>query len=99
LSGFHKGFPASWVLGSGVPNWFDRLDSWVTTNQSSNFFLNTIIGGIGNVLGGATNDLVNGLHWLTWVGVLTLATLVAWIVGRWRTAVFAAVMVASFGIL
>ena len=99
LSGFHKGFPANWVLGSGVPNWFDRLSAWVTTNQSSNFFLHTIIGGIGNGLNSATNDVVNGLHWLTWLGVLTLATLVAWLVGRWRTAVFAAVMVASFGIL
>jgi glycine betaine/proline transport system permease protein len=99
LSGFHKGFPASWVLGGGVPNWFDRLDAWVTANQSSNFFLNTIVGGLGSFLNSATNDLANGLHWLTWVGVLTLATLVAWIVGRWRTAVFAAVMVASFGIL
>ena len=99
LSGFHKGFPTSWVPGGGVPNWFDRLDSWVTTNQSSNFFLNTIIGGLGSVLNSATNDVVNGLHWLTWVGVLTLATLVAWLVGRWRTAIFAAVMVSSFGIL
>lgn len=45
LSGFHKGFPAKWVLGGGVPNWFDRLDSWVTANQSTNFFLNTISGG------------------------------------------------------
>ena len=99
LSGFHKGFPASWVLGGGVPNWFDRLDAWVTANQSSNFFLNTIIGGLGSFLDSATNDLANGLHWLTWVGVLTLATLIAWLVGRWRTAIFAAVMVASFGIL
>jgi glycine betaine/proline transport system permease protein len=99
LSGFHKGFPTSWVLGGGVPNWFDRLDAWVTANQSSNFFLNTIIGGLGSFLGSATNDLANGLHWLTWLGVITLATLIAWIVGRWRTAVFAAVMVASFGIL
>lgn len=99
LSGFHKGFPAKWVLGGGVPNWFDRLDSWVTNNQSSNFFLHTIIGGIGTGLNDATNDLVNGLHWLTWVGVLVLAVLVAWLAGRWRTAVFAAVMVSSFGIL
>jgi glycine betaine/proline transport system permease protein len=99
LSGFHKGFPADWVLGGGVPNWFDRLSNWVTANQSSNFFLNTIIGGLGNVLNGATNDLVNGLHWLTWVGVLVVAALVAWLVGRWRTAVFAALMVSSFGIL
>jgi glycine betaine/proline transport system permease protein len=99
LSGFHKGFPTSWVLGGGVPNWFDRLDAWVTANQSSNFFLHTIIGGLGSFLNSATNDLANGLHWLTWLGVITLATLIAWIVGRWRTAVFAAVMVASFGIL
>jgi len=99
LSGFHKGFPATWVLGGGVPNWFDRLDAWVTANQSSNFFLNTIIGGIGSFFNSATNDLASALHWLTWVGVLTLAVLVAWIVGRWRTAVFAAVMVSSFGIL
>ena len=90
LSGFHKGFPTNWVPGGGVPNWFDRLDSWVTTNQSSNFFLNTIIGGLGSVLNSATNDVVNGLHWLTWVGVLTLATLVPWLVSRWRTAIFAA---------
>ena len=99
LSGFHKGFPTGWVLGGGVPSWFDRLSSWVTTNQSSNFFLHTIIGGLGTFLGNATNDVANGLHWLTWLGVLTLATLVAWLVGRWRTAVFAAVMVCSFGIL
>lgn len=98
-SGFHKGFPASWVLGNGVPNWFDRLDSWVTNNESSNFFLHTIIGGIGSFLGSATNDVVNGLHWLTWLGVIMLAGLVGWLVGRWRTAVFAVLMVASFGIL
>lgn len=99
LSGFHKGFPKKWVLGGGVPNWFDRLDSWVQTNQSSNFFLHTIIGNFGSFLNSATNDLVSVLHWLTWVGVLVLAVLVAWLVGRWKTAIFAAVMVSSFGIL
>jgi glycine betaine/proline transport system permease protein len=31
--------------------------------------------------------------------VLGLATLVAWLVGSWRTAVFSALMVASFGVL
>ena len=96
-SGFHSGFPTNWVLG--VPNWFDRLDNWVTNNQSSNFFLKTIVGGFGNFLNGTTNDVVNALHWMTWVGVLGLSTLVAWLVGRWRTAVFAAAMVVSFGIL
>lgn len=99
LSGFHKGFPKTWVLGGGVPNWFDRLDIWVQTNQSSNFFLHTIIGNFGSFLNSATNDLVSVLHWLTWVGVLVLAVLVAWLVGRWKTAIFAAVMVSSFGIL
>lgn len=99
LSGFHTGFPRKWVLGGGVPNWFDRLDSWVQTNQSSNFFLHTIIGNFGSFLNSATNDLVSVLHWLTWVGVLVLAVLVAWLVGRWKTAIFAALMVCSFGIL
>lgn len=99
LSGFHKGFPKKWVLGGGVPNWFDRLDSWVQTNQSSNFFLHTIIGNFASFLNSATNDLVSVLHWLTWVGVLVLAVLVAWLVGRWKTAIFAALMVSSFGIL
>lgn len=99
LSGFHTGFPRKWVLGGGVPNWFDRLDSWVQTNQSSNFFLHTIIGNFGSFLNSATNDLVSVLHWLTWVGVLVLAVLVAWLVGRWKTAIFAALMVSSFGIL
>jgi len=96
-SGIHSGFPTNWVLG--VPNWFDRLDNWVTNNQSSNFFLKTIVGGFGNFLNGTTNDIVNALHWMTWVGVLGISTLVAWLVGRWRTAVFAAVMVVSFGVL
>jgi glycine betaine/proline transport system permease protein len=99
LSGFHKGFPLKWVLGGGVPNWFDRLDTWVQTNQSSNFFLHHIIGGFGNFLNGATNDVVSALHWLTWVGVLVLAVLVAWLVGRWKTAIFAGIMVSSFGLL
>ncbi|HKC77423.1 MAG TPA: ABC transporter permease subunit, partial [Gaiellaceae bacterium] len=99
LSGFHKGFPLKWVLGGGVPNWFDRLDTWVQNNQSSNFFLHHIIGGFGNFLNSATNDVVSALHWLTWVGVLVLAVLVAWLVGRWKTAIFAAIMVSSFGLL
>ena len=73
-SGLHSGFPTNWVLG--VPNWFDRLDNWVTDNQSSNFFLKTIIGGFGNFLSGTTNDVVNALHWMTWVGVLGVSTLV-----------------------
>jgi len=30
-TGFHAGFPAGWVLG--VPNWFDRLDFWVTNHD------------------------------------------------------------------
>ncbi|MBV8257661.1 MAG: ABC transporter permease subunit [Actinobacteria bacterium] len=98
-SGFHTGFPRRWVLGAGAPNWFDRLDSWVTNNQSSNFFLHTIVGGFSNFLNGTTNDVVSALHWLTWVGVLVIATLLAWLVGRWRTAAFSALMVASFGVL
>lgn len=94
--GFHKGFPTTWVLG--VPRWFDSLDNWVTNNDSSNFFLHTIIGGFGNVLNGATNDTVNFLHWMTWLGVLVAATAFAWVFGTWRTALFAALMISSFGV-
>jgi len=97
-SGFHSGFPAHWVLGAGVPNWFDRLDAWVTANQQSNFFLHTIVGGLGNALDATTNAIVDALHWLTWVGVLAISALVAWLLGGWRTALFAALMVATFGV-
>jgi len=96
--GVHAGFPSNWVLGAGIPNWFDRADAWVTNHETSNFFLNTIVGGFGSFLGSATNDVVNVLHWLTWVGVLLAATLIAWLVGTWRTALFSALMVASFGV-
>ncbi|HLK45561.1 MAG TPA: hypothetical protein VKT18_06210, partial [Acidimicrobiales bacterium] len=96
-SGFHSGFPTSWVLG--VPRWFDGLDNWVTDNQQKNFFLHHVIGGLASFLNSTTNDVANVLHWLTWVGVLLLATLVAWLVGTWRTGLFSAVMVASFGVL
>ena len=96
-SGFHSGFPTNWVLG--VPEWFDRLDNWVTDNQQSNFFLHHVIGGLASFLNSTTNDVDNLLHWMTWVGVLLVATLVAWLVGTWRTALFSAVMVASFGVL
>jgi len=95
--GFHSGFPSNWVLG--VPNWFDRADFWVTNNSSSNFFLHTIVGGFGNFLDASTNDVVSALQWMTWLGVLLVATLVAWLVGTWRTALFSALMVASFGVL
>jgi glycine betaine/proline transport system permease protein len=95
--GIHSGFPATWVLG--VPRWFDSLDSWVTNNDSTNFFLHTIVGGFGNFLNSTTNDIVELFHWMTWLGVLLVATLVAWLVGSWRTAVFSALMVASFGVL
>jgi glycine betaine/proline transport system permease protein len=94
--GFHSGFPTTWILG--VPRWFDSLNNWVTNNDSTNFFLHTIIGGFGNVLNGATNDIVNFLHWMTWLGVLLVATVFAWVVGTWRTALFAALMVSSFGV-
>ena len=97
-SGFHAGFPSGWVLGAGVPNWFDRLDSWVTNNQQSNLFLHTIVGDFGNFLNNTTNLVIRVLHWMTWVGVLTVSTLVAWLLGGWRTALFAALMVASFGL-
>jgi glycine betaine/proline transport system permease protein len=99
LSGFSSGFPRTWVLGAGVPNWFDRADSWVSDNQQSNFFLNHVVGGFATFLDHATKWVVDLLHWLTWVGVLVVATLVAWLVGTWRTALFAALVVASFGIL
>ena len=98
-SGFHSGFPTNWVLGGGVPSWFDRLSNWVTDNQQTNFFLHHVIGGFANLLNDATNWVIDLLNWMTWVGVLVVATVVAWLVGTWRTALFAALMVASFGIL
>jgi glycine betaine/proline transport system permease protein len=98
-SGFHSGFPTNWVLGGGVPNWFDRLSNWVTDNQQTNFFLHHVIGGFANLLNDATNWVIDLLDWMTWVGVLVVATIVAWLVGTWRTALFAALMVASFGVL
>ena len=96
-TGVHSGFPTNWVLG--VPRWFDSLDSWVTDHQSSNFFLHHIVGGFGSFLNDTTNWVVELLHWMTWLGVLLVATLIAWLVGSWRTALFSALMVASFGIL
>ena len=83
----------------GVPNWFDRLDNWVTDNQQSNFFLHRVVGGLANVLNSTTNHVDGLFHWLTWVGVLLVATLLAWLFGGWRTAAFSAVMVSSFGVL
>ncbi|HZP72587.1 MAG TPA: ABC transporter permease subunit [Gaiellaceae bacterium] len=97
LEGAHAGFPSNWVLG--VPRWFDNLNNWVTANDESNFFLHSIVGGFGNLLNSATNDVYHFLHWLTWVGVLTISVAVAWLVGTWRTALFSAVMVCSFGVL
>jgi glycine betaine/proline transport system permease protein len=97
LEGFHSGFPTTWYLG--VPRWFDSLDYWVTNNDSSNFFLHNIVGGFGNLLNSATNDVVNVLHWMTWLGVLVIATIFAWLAGGWKTALFAALMVSSFGVL
>lgn len=97
VEGVHAGFPATWLIG--VPRWFDDLNNWVTNNDSSNFFLHTIVGGFGNFLNGATNDVVDVLHWMTWVGVLTVATVFAWLVGTWRTALFSALVISSFGVL
>ena len=96
-TGYHSGFPSNWFLG--VPKWFDSLNNWVTNNDTSNFFLHTIVGGFGNFLNSTTNDVVSLFHWMTWVGVLLVATLVAWLVGSWRTALFSALMVSSFGVL
>ena len=72
--GLPLGFPANWFLG--VPRWFDSLSNWVTNNDSTNFFLHHIVTGFGNLLNSATNDVVNLLHWMTWVGVLGVATVV-----------------------
>jgi glycine betaine/proline transport system permease protein len=99
LNGFHSGFPRGWVLGAGVPSWFDRADSWVTDHQQTNYFLHHIVGGFATFLNDSTTWLVHLLHWMTWVGVLVLSTLVAWLVGTWRTALFSALVVASFGVL
>ena len=96
-TGVHSGFPTNWVLG--VPRWFDSLDSWVTDHQSSNFFLHHIVGGFGSFLNDTTNWVVELLHWMTWLGVLLVATLIAWLVGSWKTALFSALMVSSFGVL
>jgi glycine betaine/proline transport system permease protein len=96
VEGVHEGFPRTWLLG--VPRWFDSLDNWVTNNDTSNFFLHTIVGGFGNVLNGATNDVDSVLHWLTWVGVLVIAGVFAWIVGSWRTALFSALVISCFGV-
>jgi len=97
ISGIHSDFPAKWVLG--VPKWFDSLNNWVTNNQKTNFFLHGVIGGLGGFFNHTTNGVTELLHWMTWVGVLLVAIVVAWLVGTWRTAAFAAVMVASFGVV
>jgi len=96
VEGIHSGFPSSWVIG--VPRWFDELNNWVTNNDSSNFFLHHVVGGFGNLLNSATNDVVNVLHWMTWVGVISIASAFAWLVGSWRTAVFSALVISCFGV-
>ena len=97
VEGLHSGFPTNWVFG--VPRWFDSADYWVTNHDTSNFFLHTIVGGFGNVLNSATNDVYNLIHWMTWLGVLLVVTVFAWLAGTWRTALFTILMVSSFGVL
>ena len=98
-SGFHSGFPTNWVLAAASRAGSTASTAGSPTTSSSNFFLHHIVGGFGNLLNDATNGVVELLHWMTWVGVLVVATLIAWLVGSWRTALFSALMVASFGVL
>ena len=58
IDGLLSGFPTNWVLGGGVPNWFDRMSNWVTDNQQTNFFLHHVIGGFANLLNDATNWMI-----------------------------------------
>ncbi|MGA8295877.1 MAG: ABC transporter permease subunit [Acidimicrobiales bacterium] len=96
-SGTASGFPASWVPGS--QNAFTSLDSWITAHQASAPVFTDFVTPVGGGLGHAVNALNDVLNFLGWPGVVALFVLAALGAGRIRTAMFAAIVVAGFGLL
>lgn len=97
LTGAARGFPAGWVPGSQSA--FTGVDSWISAHQASAPLFTDLVSPIGSGLGHAVNAVVDVLSWLGWPGVAALAVLAAVAAGTYRTAIFAAAVVAGFGLL
>ena len=97
ISGSAAGFPAHWVPSS--QNAFTSLDNWISAHQTSAPIFTDVVTPVGGGLGHAVNAVVDVLTWLGWPGVLALAVFAALAAGTYRTATFAAVVIAGFGLL
>lgn len=96
-TGSAAGFPAGWVPGS--QNAFTSLDNWITAHQASAPVFTDFVTPIGDGLGHVVNALVSVFTFIGWPGVLAVFVLAALGAGRARTAVFATIVVAGFGLL
>ncbi len=96
-SGTAAGFPAGWVPGS--QNAFTSVDNWITAHQGSAPVFTDFVTPIGDGLGHIVNALVSVFTFIGWPGVLAVFVLAALGAGKVRTAVFASIVVAGFGLL
>ncbi|MGZ4676435.1 MAG: ABC transporter permease [Acidimicrobiia bacterium] len=90
--------PAGW-WDFGIAQWVDHVQHWLILNRSENFFFVHGFTPIAHFLDDLVHWALDVLDFLTWWGVLAVATVVALRVSGWSAAVTAAAGVFLIGLL
>ena len=90
--------PAGW-WDFGISQWVDHVEEWLILNRSENWAFVDGFTPFAHFLTNLVQWTLDGLQFLTWVGVLAIATLVALRVSGWIAAATAAGGVVLVGVL
>ena len=89
--------PGWWDFG--ISQWVDHVKDWLILNRSDNWAFVDGFTPFAHFLTNLVQWTLNGLKFVTWVGVLAVATLVALRVSGWTAALTAAAGVVLVGVL
>ena len=89
--------PSWWDFG--IAGWIDHVQHWLIINRDTNWAFVYFFTPIAHFLTNLVEWTLDALNWLTWVGVLALAALVALRVSGWFAAAGTAAAVVLVGAL
>lgn len=90
--------PAGW-WDFGISQWVDHVKDWLILNRSDNWAFVDGFTPVAHFLNNLVQWTLDGLNFLTWVGVLAVAALVALRVSGWSAALIAATGTVLVGLL
>ncbi|MDP9327305.1 MAG: ABC transporter permease subunit [Actinomycetota bacterium] len=91
------GYPESWIVDA--TGWFASFEKWVIAHNDTNWAFVYLINPVKDGLRGAVEFATNILSRMTWLGVVTAASVLAGVLAGWRLAVLAAVGFLAMGVL